>query len=111
MKGRALTLGVALAMAGVAVASVYVYVGRVESETFAGLQTRDVLVATRFLATGSQGISILEEGAFEVKEVPLKFVAPGALDKPQDIAGLTLVDDVTAGEQLTASRFASPKQN
>jgi len=111
MKGRTLTLAVALAMAGVAVASVYVYVGRVEEKTFQGLQTREVLVATRFLATGSTGIAILEASAFEMRKVPLKFAAPGALDAPKDIAGLTLVDDVTAGEQLTASRFASPEQN
>jgi pilus assembly protein CpaB len=111
MKGRALTLAVALSMAAVAVASVYLYVGRVESKTLQGLQTRQVLVAKQFLPTGSPGNSILEQGGFEMKEVPSRFVAPGALDEPQDIAGLTLVDDVTAGEQLTAARFASPEQN
>jgi Flp pilus assembly protein CpaB len=108
-----MTLVVALALAGFAASLVVTYVQRVEKESTAGMKTRKVLVATRTVAAGTTGGDILDQRAFEVRDVPVRYVQPGAFTAADNLerSGLTLADDVTAGEQLTSLRFEASEQN
>ena len=110
MRNRLMTLVVALATGAVAVTIVYMYVNRVEESSTQGLQTRPVLVATRFLPAGTAGSDILAARAFEVRDVPIRYISPGAFGSSEQIASLTLADDIAAGEQLSAQRFRSTQQ-
>jgi pilus assembly protein CpaB len=113
LKSRLVTLGLALALAGVAVTLVLMYVQRVEEESTAGQKTRQVLVATRSLPAGTSAGAIMDQRAFEVRDIPVRYVQPGALTAPDNLerSGLTLADDVTAGEQLTSLRFQATEQS
>jgi len=86
---------------------VYLYVTGLEKSTTAGLQTRPVLVATRFLPEGSPGEAIVQAQAFEVRDVPARYVSPGALSSPDELTGLILSEDIAGGEQLTDRSFST----
>ncbi len=107
MRTRLTTLVLALLMGAVGVTLVYMYVSRVETESTQGLVTRPVLVANRSIPAGTTGTDIAAAEAFDVKEVPQRYIAPGAFTSPEQLANLTLADDIAAGEQLTSSRFAT----
>jgi pilus assembly protein CpaB len=96
----------ALSLGAIGAMLTYVYVQRVETSTALGVSPQSVLVATRALPAGSTGEAIVQAGAFEVRDIPAKFVAPGALSDPQQLAGLILIDDLAGGEQLTQPRFS-----
>jgi Flp pilus assembly protein CpaB len=109
MKSRMLTLMLALVLGAIAAVMVYMYVQRVEQESTQGLQTRAVLITTRSYPAGTPGTEILSNGGFQTRRIPVRYVAPGALGDPQQLAspGLTLANDLAAGEQLTTVRFES----
>lgn len=111
MRSRALTLMLALTVAGIAAVGVYMYVGQVEQRSTDGLKTVPVLVATRSFPTGTTGNEILEAGALESQSIPQRYALPGAFSRPEDLLGLTLTDNISAGEQITAQRFATAEQN
>jgi len=111
MKSRSIALLLALVLAAVATTAVYAYVSGIEDETLKGQRTKAVLVSTQTLKAGMSGNEILEAGAFDAKRVPVRYALPGALATPEEISGLTLSDDITAGEQITAQRFAESEQD
>jgi len=111
MKSRSIALILALVLAAIATTAVYAYVSGIEDETLKGERTEAVLVSTQTLKAGMSGNEILEAGAFDAKKVPVRYVLPGALATPEEISGLTLSDDIAAGEQITAQRFAESEQD
>jgi pilus assembly protein CpaB len=96
---------VALCLGALGAMLTYVYVQRVERTTTEGIAAQPVLVATRALPAGSTGEAIVAAGAFELRNIPARYVAPGALSGPEQLAGLILIDDLAGGEQLTEFRF------
>ena len=111
MRSRLLTLAIALSLAGIAVAVVYMYVQGVETRSTQGLATTDVLVASRSLPAGISGKQIVDANGFRTESVPRKYAQPGALTSSAQLAGLTLSDDVAAGQQLTSAQFRSSPQD
>lgn len=111
MKSRSIALILALVLAAIATTAVYAYVSGIEDETLKGQRTQGVLVSTQTLKAGMSGNEILEAGAFDAKKVPIRYALPGALATPEEISGLTLSDDIAAGEQITAQRFAESEQD
>ncbi|MDP9223558.1 MAG: Flp pilus assembly protein CpaB [Actinomycetota bacterium] len=105
MRSRLLAMLVALVMGAVAVTLVYLYVNRVKTTVTQGQQTRAVLVAARSLPSGTSGTDILGGHAYEVRTIPVKYAEPGAFSTPDQLNGLTLASDLTAGEQLTSQSF------
>ncbi len=107
MKSRLLTMMLALTVGAIAVVLVFMYVQRVEKRSTEGLSTREVLLAIRSFPAGTTGADILASNGVETEEVPIKYVSPGALSTQEQLAapGLTLVNDLQAGEQLTGARF------
>jgi Flp pilus assembly protein CpaB len=110
MRGRSLSLLLALTTGAIASLMVYMYVTGVETRTVKGQRTRPVLVASRFLPAGSTGDQVLEAGAFRVEETPVRYLAPGALTSPDQLEGVVLADDVQSGEPLTTQRFEASQQ-
>jgi Flp pilus assembly protein CpaB len=106
-KSRSMILMIAVCTGAIGAMLVYLYVQRVETSTTAGLETRSVLVATRFLPEGSPGEAIVSAGAFEVRDVPTKYVSPGAFSSPDELAGLILSEEIAGGEQLTDGSFST----
>ena len=106
MKSRSLIMVVALCIGAIGAMLTYVYVQRVETNTTVGIAPQPVLVATRALPAGSTGEAIVSAGAFEIRNIPARYVAPGAFGSPDQLAGLILIDDLAGGEQLVQSRFS-----
>lgn len=106
MKSRSLIMVVALCLGAIGAMLTYVYVQRVETSTAVGVAPQTVLVATRALPAGSTGEAIVQAGAFEARDIPAQYVAPGALSSADQLAGLILIDDLAGGEQLTDARFS-----
>jgi Flp pilus assembly protein CpaB len=111
MRGKTLTLLLALSVAAVAAVSVYMYVGKVEQRSTDGLKTVPVLVATQSFPTGTTGKEMIDAEGVETQAIPQRYALPGAFGFPEDLVGLTLTDNVAAGEQIIAERFASAEQN
>jgi Flp pilus assembly protein CpaB len=107
MRSRLLTLMLALVIGAIATVLVYMYVQRVEDRSTQGLKTRDVLVAVRSFPAGTSGTDILATRGLELQSIPIKYVSPGALSTQEQLAapGLTLANDLAAGEQITSARF------
>jgi Flp pilus assembly protein CpaB len=105
-KNRSMVLMIAVLTGAIGAMLVYLYVTGLEKSTTAGLETRPVLVATRFLPAGSPGESIIQAQAFEVRDTPAKYVSPGALSSQDELQGLILSQDVAGGEQLTDRHFS-----
>jgi pilus assembly protein CpaB len=97
---------VALSVGAIGAMLTYVYVQRIERTTIEGVAPRPVLVATRFLPAGSTGEGIVSAGAYELRQVPAQYVAPGAFSSVDQLAGLVLTDDIAGGEQLAEGRFS-----
>lgn len=83
------------------------YVAAADRRAMAGLETTQVLVVAEPVAAGTQAADIAELVALE--ELPAKAVAPGALTSLDEVDGQTVSTDLEPGEQLLASRFATPE--
>ncbi|CAN5655505.1 hypothetical protein BH20ACT21_BH20ACT21_10680 [soil metagenome] len=107
MKSRLLTLMVAILTGAVAVASVYLYVQRVEEVSARELSPQTVLVAGRSFEAGTTGAEIRSiQGAVRIEKIPSRYVAPGALSDPSDLDDKVLSGDLAADDQLMESHFA-----
>jgi Flp pilus assembly protein CpaB len=110
MRGRSLSLLLALTTGAIASLFVYMYVTGVETRTVQGQRTQPALVASRFLPAGATGAQILEAGAFRVEDTPVRYLAPGTLTSPDQLKDVVLADDVQSGEPLTSQRFEASQQ-
>src|SRR5690606_22591109 len=72
------------------------------------LETVDVLVATQAIPEGTRADQLGER--VEVQPVPAKFVVDGTVDDVEDLDDKLLTTALVAGEQLTASRFATAEE-
>jgi Flp pilus assembly protein CpaB len=107
MKSRLMTLLVAVITGAVAVASVYIYVQRVEDDSTRGLRPRTVLVAGRSFEAGTPGSEIrTSPGALIRKSIPTDFIVDGALQDPSFLDGKFLTGELASGEQILESDFS-----
>ncbi|HEU4487747.1 MAG TPA: RcpC/CpaB family pilus assembly protein [Actinomycetota bacterium] len=107
MKSRLMTLLMAVITGAVAVASVYLYVQRVEDDSARGLRPRKVLVAARSFEAGTAGSEIRRtSGALMEESIPADFIVDGALDDPSFLDGKFLTGDLASGEQLLETDFS-----
>lgn len=104
MKSRLVTLVVAILTGAVAVASVYLYVQRVEDDSARGLSPQTVLVAGRSFDAGTTGAEI--QGTLIEETIPSRYAAPGALSDRSFLNDRVLAGDLAAGDQLMESHFA-----
>lgn len=104
MKSRLMTLVVAVITGAVAVASVYIYVQRLQDDSTRGLKPKTVLVAARSFQPGTAG-SEISQNLIE-QQIPGRYVVNGALSDPSFLNGKFLTGELVTGEQLTQSQFA-----
>jgi pilus assembly protein CpaB len=107
MKSRLMTLVVAILTGSVSVASVYLYVQRVEEDSTSELRPQTVLVAGRTFEAGTAGVEIgSTQGALMVQKIPARYVVPGALSDPAYLNDRVLATELAAGDQLMKTQFA-----
>jgi len=105
MKSRVLILIVAIVL-GVAAAIVAGnYLNDASARLTAEAETVQVLVATQDVPQGMTADEILQEGYVELREVPRRYVADGAVSSLSAISGQVLSTTLSAGEQVTSARF------
>jgi Flp pilus assembly protein CpaB len=104
------TLMLAVLTGAVAVAIVYLYVQRVEEQTARGQNVVPVLVAGENLPAGTTWADIVGSPLAEQRNIPERYVAPGALGSFEDLSQGVLAREVVAGEQLTSQAFAANTQ-
>ena len=68
--------------------------------------TREVIVASRELSSGM----VLDNSDLKTSYIPISGIAPNTLQR-QEIVGKMLTSNISAGEQITASRLISSNQN
>jgi len=68
--------------------------------------TREVIVASKELSSGM----VLTNSDLKTSYIPISGIAPNTLQR-QEIVGKMLTSNISAGEQITASRLISSNQN
>ena len=68
--------------------------------------TREVIVASKELSSGM----VLDNSDLKTSHIPISGIAPNTLQR-QEIVGKMLTSNISAGEQITASRLISSNQN
>ncbi|HSK17428.1 MAG TPA: Flp pilus assembly protein CpaB [Gaiellaceae bacterium] len=107
MTYRLRNIGLAIALAAVAVLLVFYYVAQERGRLQEGQELVPVWVATQNIPEGTSGAE-LEAGNFiERSEIERETVAPGALLDPQDVATKIVASMIYKGEQVSALRFRS----
>ena len=107
MTYRLRNIGLAIALAAVAVLLVFYYVAQERGRLQEDQELVPVWVAAKNIPSGTSGAE-LESGGFIAKaEVERSIVAPGALLDPQDVATKIVAEPVYKGEQVSQLRFRS----
>lgn len=87
-------------------AAVFSYVSKIETNTLAGAEPVDVLVAAQQIPSGTSAEALAASELLEVRSVPRKAVPEGALTTLDGIGAQALVSDVYAGEMILRAKFA-----
>jgi pilus assembly protein CpaB len=90
------------ALAVMATLAVQARLRTLEARAAAGEPGRPIVLTKTDLERGT----VLGEGMLTTRDVPARFVPPGALEAPEEAAGRTLESSVVQGEPLTAARLA-----
>lgn len=104
MKRRLIAALAAILSAVLGTALLLSYAAGADRRAMAGMQTVPVLLATEDVPAGTESGSLGKLVA--AKTLPAVAVAPGAVRSLDELTGLVSTDDLKAGEQLLASRFA-----
>jgi Flp pilus assembly protein CpaB len=107
MTYRLRNIGLAIALAAVAVLLVFYYVAQERGRLQEGQELVAVWVATQEIPEGTAGSDLESGGFIQKSEVERDLVAPGALLDPQDVATKIVSAPMYEGEQVSALRFRS----
>jgi Flp pilus assembly protein CpaB len=98
---------IALVFATLAVGITIAYSSNSKSRANAQVQNVSVLVATRDVPVGTPGTELVENGYAKLALVPRSARVPDAVSGVDDVNGLSVSQQINAGEQITSRRFAS----
>ena len=107
MTYRLRNIGLAIALAAVAVLLVFYYVAQERGRLQEDQELVPVWVAAKNIPSGTSGAELESGGYIEKAEVERSIVAPGALLEPQDVATKIVSEPVYKGEQVSQLRFRS----
>jgi len=110
MRGKILILVVALALAGVAAALAVSYLNSARSTIASESEPIEVLVAQENLPRGLSIEELTQRGLVKAEQVPRRFVSADAVSSARILEGQVLAVPLSAGEQLTKTRFQFPSQ-
>lgn len=110
MRSKVFIVIVALVLGGVAAVMAAGYLRSARTDIAAQNEPVEVLVAVQDLPRGMTTADLVDRKLIEVKRVPAQFVAADAVSSERVIADQVLAIPVSAGEQLTRSRFEYPAE-
>lgn len=108
MRTKIVILVLALALGGLAAVVAARYLSEARSEIVADSEPIEVLVAQEDIPRGVPAEELLASGVIVLEEVPARYVAAGAVSSERGLDGKVLAQPLTAGEQVTQSRFELP---
>lgn len=108
MNGRVVGAIIAIVLAVVGTSVLISYIRAVENRVAAGERLVDVVVAQERVEVGTDADALGDRVA--VEQWPARLVLPDSVAKPDDLAGLVVVADLFAGEQVLRTRFADPAE-
>lgn len=110
MKSKVLIVVVALGLGGIAAVLAAGYLRSARTDIAAQNQPVEVLVAQQDLPKGLSAETLMKQGMVKSEQVPAQFVAADAVSSQRAVSEQVLATPVSAGEQLTRSRFAYPAE-
>jgi Flp pilus assembly protein CpaB len=105
MRSRGYAVFLALLLAVVATAGVYLYVKSVKDKESGVGTTIDVVVSTQTIPPGSQLDPLIAQNLFSLKAFPSDTLVQGAVIRIQDLQGRTTANTILAGEQISTTRL------
>jgi Flp pilus assembly protein CpaB len=110
MKSRAMTVGLAMLLAFLATAGVFLYVRNVREQATSGSDTVRVVASTTDIPAGTELDPLITNGVFTTRVVREKDVIAGALVNVEQLRGRTAAYPILAGEQVTPARLRGAAQ-
>ena len=110
MRSKILILIVALALAGVAAVLAVGYLNSARTSIASESEPIEVLVAQDNVPRGLSIEELMQRGLVKIEQVPRRFVAADAVSSARIVEGQVLAVPLSAGEQLTKTRFQFPSQ-
>jgi Flp pilus assembly protein CpaB len=110
MNYRVKNIGIAVALAALAAILTSVYVVNYKRHVQHGEDKVPVLVAAKDITAGTPGADIIDQKMLKEVTVPRKAVVAGAISSPDQLSQYVATQDVYEGEQVTARRFAPPRE-
>ncbi|MGH2952354.1 MAG: Flp pilus assembly protein CpaB [Solirubrobacterales bacterium] len=107
MTYRLRNLGLAIALAAVAVLLVFYYVSQERGRLQDDQELVPVWVASKDIPVGTSGAELDAGGYLTATEIERGQVAPGALLDPADVASKVVASQIYKGEQVSQLRFNS----
>ena len=107
MTYRLRNLGLAIALAAVAVLLVFYYVSQERGRLQENQELVPVWVAAKDIPAGTSGADLEASGFIVQSEIERSQVAPGALLEPADVSEQIVSDEIYKGEQVSQLRFRS----
>jgi Flp pilus assembly protein CpaB len=103
-------IAIALGLGLLAILLTTYYVSNYKRHVQHGQSDVPVLVASSDIAVGTSGAEVLSRHLLTTTNVPRRDVVPGAISNPNQLRGLTSIQTVYAGEQVTTRRFGTNAQ-
>lgn len=110
MKSKVLIIVLALVLGGAAAVVAANYLSSARTDIASANEPIAVLVATQDLPRGMSAEELVKRKLVSVEQVPRRFVAADAVSSQRAIAEQVLAVPVSAGEQLTKTRFQYPAE-
>jgi Flp pilus assembly protein CpaB len=107
MTYRLRNLGLAIALAAVAVLLVFYYVSQERGRLQENQELVPVWVAAKDIPAGTSGADLEAGGYIVQSEIERSQVAPGALLEPADVGEKIVANEIYKGEQVSQLRFRS----
>lgn len=105
MARRVVLLIVAVLIAAIGAAAVFLYVRNVETEVQAEQELVEVLVASATIPIGQTAGQAEAAGSFTLTEIPAESAAPGALSSIEPVRDLVALAPIYTGEQILSQKF------
>ena len=106
MKGRGLVVFLALILATLATAGVFMYSRGVKDQANTGGTMVQVVVSKVDLPARSDLDQLIKEDQFKIVQVPADVVVSGAVTSVDQLAGKSNVEAILAGEQIPTARIS-----
>lgn len=108
--GRAITIILAIVLAGVATYAIWNYVQGLEEQAFEDAELVEVFVAQDEIAEGLSAGAAEEAGLIDRDTIPNRNVPDGAITTLEQIDGLVAGSDISRNEVIVEGRFVDPDE-